>query len=180
MSAPVRPWHLALLPAVVAANYLLMAVRHEAAHGAVVLAFGGEVAEFHVWPPRGANLSWITFRLPLEAPPVAVPLQAMAPFLVALALLLLGVRAARRLPAGILRANVIVSLVVFPCCEIAANVVGYWYAPNDLYWALGGRTAALRSAAAATGAVVVAAALGAVAHTLAARPAAPEGMSSGG
>jgi hypothetical protein len=157
------------LPLVTAANYLVMATRHEAAHGLVVLAFGGEIADVHVWPPRGANLSWITFRLPLAAPPQAVWLQAVAPFVVAVALIAAGIALARRLPSGILRANLALTLVVFPCVEIVANAVGYWYAPNDLFWVLGGRTPQLRWMVVGGSTVIVTTALAGLLATLAVR-----------
>ncbi len=144
MSAPVRPWHLALLPAVLAANYLFMTARHEAAHGAVVLAFGGEIAEVHLWPPRAGTLSWITFRLPLAAPPFVVPLQAAAPTLAALLLLAGGTYAVGRLAPGIVRANVVVTAVLFPAGEIATIVVGYWYGGSDFLHVFGVPTPALR------------------------------------
>lgn len=154
--APVRAWHLALVPAVVAANWLLMTARHEGAHAAVVLAFGGEVADVHLWPPARGTLSWITFRLPLAVPAVAVPLQAAAPAATAVVLLAATVLAARRLPAGLLRANVLVAGAVFPCCELAALVAGYWYGGGDLVYVLGPATAARRWATTAAGALVVA------------------------
>src|SRR5262247_2022872 len=121
---PVRPWHLALLPAVLVANYLLMVLRHEASHGLVALAFGAQIADFHLWPPRAGNLSWITFRFPLGVSPAAVPLQAAAPYVTALLLLFASLWAvSRRLPSGWLRANLVVTGILFPLTEVGVNVV---------------------------------------------------------
>ena len=140
-----RPWHLALLPAVLVANYLVMVLRHEASHGLVALAFGAQIADFHLWPPRAGNLSWITFRLPLGVSPAAVPLQAAAPYVTALVLLFASLWAVRgRLPCGFLRANVVVTGVLFPLTEIGVNVVGYWCGGNDLYYVFGSRALPLR------------------------------------
>lgn len=157
-AAPVRAWHLALLPAVLVANYLVMTARHEAVHGAVVLAFGGEIADVHLWPPRGGTFSWITFRLPLAAPAFAVPLQAAAPSLAALALLGAGTWAAWRLRAGLVRANVVVTAVLFPACELAAIVVGYGFGGGDLVHVLGTPGPTGRWALTGLGGLVVAAA----------------------
>lgn len=150
---PVRPWHLALLPAVLTANYLFMVARHEAAHGLVVLGFGGEIADVHLWPPRAGTLSWITFRLPLTAPSIAIALQAAAPALVAVAVLAAGAfLVCRRLRCGIVRANVMLAAVLFPCGELATMVVAYWYGLGDLFYVLGPPTPVTRWAAAGVGA----------------------------
>lgn len=144
-TGPVRAWHLLLLPAVLAANWLFMAARHEATHGLVVLAFGGEIAEMHLWPPVAGTLSWITFRLPLDAPDGVVPLQAAAPSLVALLLLVAGTwLVCTRLGSGIVRANVALTAVVFPCCELLTIAAGYWYGGGDLSYVVGTRSPVLR------------------------------------
>lgn len=141
---PVVVWHLALLPAVLAANYLFFVLRHEGSHALVARAFGAEIADFHWWPPRGPNFSWITFGFPAPPSPLAVPLQAWAPYVVAVGLLVGSwVAVGRALPPGLLRANVVVTGILFPCAELVVNAVGYWYAPNDLYYALGARTQTL-------------------------------------
>jgi hypothetical protein len=159
-SRPVRRWHLALLPVVVGANWLFMTTRHEAAHGAVVLAFGGEIAAIHVWPPRAGSLSWITFRLPLGAPRAAVALQAAAPYVVALGILAAGVHlVCRRLPRGLLRANVALTAVLFPCCEIATTAVGYLWGGGDLAYVLGTPTRTVRWGVTGAAAVLVGTAL---------------------
>jgi hypothetical protein len=159
MNAPVRPWHLALLPLVLPANYLLAVLRHEGSHSLVALAFGAVVAEFHVWPPRGVNLSWITIGFPVRPSPWAVPLQAGAPYAVAVALLAGSVWMIGRLPSGLLRANVVVGGVVFPCAELVTNVLAYWFGPNDFFWALGTQAPAARvGVTLVAGAIVLAAA----------------------
>jgi hypothetical protein len=159
-ATPVRSWHLALLPAVLAANYLFTTGRHEGAHGLVVLAFGGEIAAFHLWPPRGGTFSWITFRLPLDAPALATPLQAAAPSVLALTFLGAALWAVcRRLPPGLLRANVVITGVLFPCAELATTAVGYWYGGNDLYYVLGAPTTVLRWSVAGLGLALAGASL---------------------
>lgn len=163
---PVRTWHLLLLPAILVANHLFMVTRHEACHGAVARAFGAEIAEFHVWPPRAGNLSWITFGFRAIPWRGAIPAQAAAPYVVAVAIVLGSLAWLRRgLGPGLLRANVILTGVVFPLAEIGVNVAGYWYGANDLYYVFGsldwsyraGSTAAIAGLGAVATWVVVAA-----------------------
>ncbi len=155
MSRPVRPWHLMVLPLVLAANYLFAVARHEWSHTLVARAFGADVPEIHLWPPRGVNLSWITLGFRRPPHPLVVPLQAAAPYVVALVLIAASLWGASRLPAGIVRANVIVTGVIFPCAEILTNVLAYWLAPNDLFWMLGTRALAARIAATVLAGVVL-------------------------
>src|SRR5262249_36635823 len=95
-TGPVTPWHLALLPLVLAANYLFFVARHEGRHAVVAWAFGAEIVEVHWWPPRGADLSWVTFGFPVTPSPLAVPLQAVAPYAVAVGLLVFSWAAVTR------------------------------------------------------------------------------------
>ena len=149
-----RRWHLALLPLVLPANYLFAVARHEGTHALVARAFGAEIAEVHLWPPRGVNLSWLTigFRHPPHA--AAVPAEAAAPYVVAVALIALGLWWAGRLPSGFLRANVLLTAVVFPAAEIATNVLAFWKGPNDFYFVLGTQALVARVLVTATAAVV--------------------------
>jgi len=144
MSRPVRPWHLLLLPLVLAANYAVAVARHEWSHTLVARAFGADVPEIHLWPPRGVNLSWITLGFRRPPHPWAVPAQAAAPYVVALALITASLWGLGRLPAGIVRANLVVTGVIFPGAELVTNVLAYWRAPNDLYWMLGTHAVAAR------------------------------------
>lgn len=150
-----RPWHLALLPVVLPVNYLAAVVRHEGSHALVAMAFGAVVAEFHVWPPRGVNLSWITIGFPARPSTWAVPAQAFAPYAVVVALLATAVWCVGRLPPGLGRANVVVAGVVFPCAELATNVLAYWFGPNDFFYALGTRAVAARAAVTAVATLLV-------------------------
>jgi hypothetical protein len=164
MTGRMRLWHLALLPLVLPADYLLAVVRHEGSHALVAMAFGAEVAEFHLWPPRGVNLSWITIGFRRVPHPAAVPLQAAAPYGVAVALIAASLWVAGRLPSGFVRANVLVAGVVFPCAELATNVLAFWLGPNDFYYALGTQGLVARVLVTAAAAVVgLAAARGATA-----------------
>lgn len=159
MRGRLRLWHLTLLPLVLPADYLFAVARHEGSHALVALAFGADIAEFHLWPPRGVNLSWITIgfrRVPASA---AVPLQAAAPYVVAVALIAGSLRLAGRLPSGFWRANLLLAGVVFPCAEIATNVLAFWMGPNDFFYALGTQALVARLLVTAAAAAVGLAAL---------------------
>ena len=132
-----KRWQLALIPVLIVANYFFMVVRHESCHALVALLTGGHITAFHVWPPRGVNLSWIT-----EAPRVRsvaeVQLQAMLPHvagvaMVAASLFYLG--GVRRM--GFWQLNVVLTGVVFPLIDLGLSVGAYWFANNDYFFIFG-------------------------------------------
>jgi len=134
-----------LLCALLVANYFFMLVRHEGCHALVAVAAGSEIVDFHVWPPRGWNLSWITAFSTAPRSPASLRVEAAAPYAVSLLLLCasLWVLAGPRL-AGWRRWNVVLTGVVFALADLALGVAGYWVADNDLAYVLGPGTTASR------------------------------------
>jgi len=134
-----------LLCALLAANYFFMLVRHEGCHALVALAAGSEIVEFHVWPPRGLNLSWITAFSATPRSSASLRVEAAAPYVASLLLLcgsLWTLAGPRR--AGLLRSNVVLTGVIFALADLALGVAGYWVADNDLAWVFGPGTTASR------------------------------------
>ncbi len=140
-----KRWQLAVIPVLLVANYFVMVVRHEGCHALVVLLTGGHITAFHVWPPRGANLSWITEAPRLRSAGV-VQLQAMLPHLVAVGLVLASLwylGGARRM--GFWQLNVALTGVVFPLIDLTLSVGSYWFADNDFFFVFGPGRLAVRA-----------------------------------
>jgi hypothetical protein len=138
-----RRW--AVLCLLLVANYFFMLVRHEGCHALVAVAAGSEIVDFHVWPPRGLNLSWITAFSATPRSLASLRLEAAAPYLVSLLLLCgsLWYLAEPRRP-GFLKSNLVLTGVVFAVADLALGVAGYWVADNDLSFVFGSGTTASR------------------------------------
>ena len=135
----------AVVCALLVANYFFMILRHEGCHALVAVAAGSEIVDFHIWPPRGLNLSWITAFSATPRSLASLRLEAAAPYLVSLLLLcgsLWYLTGTRR--SGFLKSNIVLTGVVFALADLALGGAGYWVADNDLAYVFGPGTTASR------------------------------------
>lgn len=125
------------LLALLGLNYAFLVTRHEFAHAAVVWSSGGQVVDWHLFPPQAGNLSWITEISP-PRPPWVLRLQAAMPYLVSLALYAAALWALTggRLPEWAVL-HVGLTGLLFPILDLGTGVGGYWVGDNDLFWIFG-------------------------------------------
>lgn len=134
-----------LVLALLVPNYLFLFARHEACHALVALASGSSIVDFHIWPPRGWNLSWITEFSPVPRSALSLGIQASAPYVVDLALVLGSLWILAK-PAGLgfWRLNLLLTGLLFPLLDLGLAVAAYWFAGNDLTFIFGPGGAVLR------------------------------------
>jgi hypothetical protein len=94
--------------------------------------------DFHIWPPRGTNLSWITQLDHPARSAASIGFQAALPYLVSIVILaacLFYLSAGRK--RDFLWLNVVLTGVLFPLADISFGVAAYWFSDNDFHHIFG-------------------------------------------
>jgi hypothetical protein len=133
----------AILLALLPAQYLFEVARHEGCHALAATLTGTRVVDVHLWPPRWPELSWTTLLPAGPRPPGAVAFEAGLPHLVAaLSILATSAWIAGQRGLGLLGWNVLLAGAVFPWLDLAVVAASWWVAPTDLFWVFGAGTGA--------------------------------------